>query len=86
MNPATIQDCVGEASGGYIIVTKKGDVLAQHVYNRNYFEEYLLKIQNMKLHLHQDKNLEKFIVRMENILLSQIFKLGLNRIYSGRLL
>lgn len=43
MKPATIWDGVDEASGGYIIVTKKGDVLAYHIYNRNYFEEYLLK-------------------------------------------
>lgn len=42
MKPATIWDGVDEASGGYIIVTKEGDVLAYHIYNRNYFEEYLL--------------------------------------------
>ena len=43
MKPATIWDGIDEASGGYIIVTKQGDVLAYHIYNRNYFEEYLLK-------------------------------------------
>lgn len=43
MKPATIWDGVDEANGGYIIVTKEGDVLAYHIYNRNYFEEYLLK-------------------------------------------
>ncbi|MDO5095339.1 MAG: HpaII family restriction endonuclease [Peptostreptococcaceae bacterium] len=43
MKPATIWDGVDEATGGYIIVTKEGDVLAYHIYNRNYFEEYLLK-------------------------------------------
>lgn len=42
MKPATIWDGIDEASGGYIIVTKQGDVLAYHIYNRNYFEEYLL--------------------------------------------
>lgn len=42
MKPATIWDGIDEASGGYIIVTKEGDVLAYHIYNRNYFEEYLL--------------------------------------------
>lgn len=43
MKPATLWDGVDEATGGYIIVTKKGNVLAYHIYNRNYFEEYLLK-------------------------------------------
>lgn len=42
MRPATIWDGTDEASGGYIIVTKEGSVLAYHIYNRNYFEEYLL--------------------------------------------
>lgn len=42
MRPATRWDGIDEASGGYIIVTKEGDVLAYHIYNRNYFEEYLL--------------------------------------------
>lgn len=43
MKPATIWDGIDEATGGYIVVTKEGDVLAYHIYNRNYFEEYLLK-------------------------------------------
>lgn len=43
MRPATAWDGVDEASGGYIIVTREGSVLAYHIYNRNYFEEYLLK-------------------------------------------
>ncbi len=43
MKPATIWDGTDEATGGYIIVTKEGNVLAYHIYNRNYFEEYLLK-------------------------------------------
>lgn len=42
MKPATPWDGIDEATGGYIIVTKTGDVLAYHIYNRNYFEEYLL--------------------------------------------
>ena len=42
MKPATIWDGIDEANGGYIIVTKQGDILAYHIYNRNYFEEYLL--------------------------------------------
>ena len=43
MRPATVWDGIDEASGGYIIVTREGNVLAYHIYNRNYFEEYLLK-------------------------------------------
>ncbi|MCR8684104.1 HpaII family restriction endonuclease [Campylobacter ureolyticus] len=42
MKPATIWDGIDEANGGYIIITKQGDILAYHIYNRNYFEEYLL--------------------------------------------
>lgn len=43
MQPATVWDGVDEATGGYIVVTKEGNVLAYHIYNRNYFEEYLLR-------------------------------------------
>lgn len=43
MRPATEWDGIDEASGGYIVVTREGEVLAYHIYNRNYFEEYLLK-------------------------------------------
>lgn len=43
MKPATAWDGVDEATGGYIVVTKEGNILAYHIYNRNYFEEYLLK-------------------------------------------
>lgn len=42
MKPATVWDSWDEATGGYIVVTKEGNVLAYHIYNRNYFEEYLL--------------------------------------------
>jgi len=41
MKPATVWDGLDEATGGYIVVTKEGNVLAYHIYNRNYFEEYL---------------------------------------------
>lgn len=42
MKPATKWDGMDEANGGYIIVTKEGNVVAYHIYNRNYFEDYLL--------------------------------------------
>lgn len=31
-----------DATGGYLVVTKDGDVVAFHIYNRNEFEDYLL--------------------------------------------
>ncbi|MEG1836080.1 MAG: HpaII family restriction endonuclease [Oscillospiraceae bacterium] len=43
MTPNTVWDGIDEANGGYIIVTASGHVLAYHIYNRNSFEEYLLK-------------------------------------------
>lgn len=43
MKPGTVWDGIDEATGGYIVVTRQGEVLAYHIYNRNYFEEYLLK-------------------------------------------
>ena len=42
MRPSVNWDGIEEASGGYIIVTKGGDVLAYHARNRNFLEEYLL--------------------------------------------
>jgi hypothetical protein len=43
MIPSKLWDGRDEAAGGYIIVTQSGDVLAYHIYNRDSFEEYLLK-------------------------------------------
>lgn len=43
MKPGTVWEGIDEASGGYIIVKNDGGVLAYHLYNRNYFEDYLLK-------------------------------------------
>ena len=42
MKPAKVWDGLDEVTGGYIVVTKEGNVLSYHIYNRNYFEEYLL--------------------------------------------
>lgn len=42
MTPAKKWDGLDEANGGYIIVTSNGDVLAYHIYNRAFFEAYLL--------------------------------------------
>lgn len=42
MTPAKNWDGIDEANGGYIIVTSNGDILAYHIYNRAFFEAYLL--------------------------------------------
>lgn len=43
MTPGHLWDGLDNASGGYIIIKRDGDVLCYHIYNRNFFEEYLLK-------------------------------------------
>jgi len=43
MTPAHKWSGIDDANGGYIIVTKKGDVLAYHIFNRDSFKNYLLK-------------------------------------------
>lgn len=42
MTPATAWDGHDEANGGYVVVTSKGKVLAYHIYNRDFFKEYLM--------------------------------------------
>ena len=42
MKPAKVWDGLDEANGGYIIVKSDGEILAYHIYNRNFFEQYLL--------------------------------------------
>lgn len=42
MKPAKMWDGLDEANGGYIIVKADGEILAYHIYNRNFFEQYLL--------------------------------------------
>lgn len=43
MTPGAEWDGRDKATGGYIIIKRDGDVLCYHIYNRDYFEEYLLK-------------------------------------------
>lgn len=42
MTPGKEWDGQEAATGGYVIIKKDGDVLCYHLYNRNFFEEYLL--------------------------------------------
>ncbi len=43
MTPATIWEGKYDATGGYIIVKEDGEIICYHIYNRNEFEDYLLK-------------------------------------------
>ncbi len=43
MTPGKEWDGNEAATGGYIIVRRDGEVLCYHIYNRNFFESYLLK-------------------------------------------
>lgn len=47
MMPSKVWSGKYDATGGYLIVKKNGDVLCYHIYNRNEFENYLLN--NTKL-------------------------------------
>lgn len=42
LKPAKVWDGLDEANGGYVIVKADGEILAYHIYNRNFFEQYLL--------------------------------------------
>lgn len=42
MTPGKEWDGKESATGGYIIIKRDGDVLCFHLYNRNFFEDYLL--------------------------------------------
>ena len=42
MTPGKVWDGMEAATGGYIIIKRDGDVLCYHIYNRNFFEEYLV--------------------------------------------
>ena len=43
MQPSKLWNGYDEANGGYLVVTKEGDVIAYHLYHRNVFEDMLLK-------------------------------------------
>lgn len=43
MLPSKMWDGTADATGGYIIVREDGEVLCYHLFNRNEFENYLLK-------------------------------------------
>lgn len=42
MTPTKAWDGTDDANGGYVIVTATGNVLAFHIYNRDFFKSYLL--------------------------------------------
>lgn len=43
MTPARVWQGHYDATSGYIVVKENGDILCYHIYNRNEFEDYLLK-------------------------------------------
>lgn len=43
MLPSRVWDGTADATGGYIIVREDGEVLCYHLFNRNEFENYLIK-------------------------------------------
>lgn len=43
MLPASTWDGTADATGGYIVVREDGEVLCYHLFNRNEFEDYLVK-------------------------------------------
>ena len=43
MTPGIEWNGIESATGGYVIVKRNGDVVCYHIYNRNFFEEYLLR-------------------------------------------
>lgn len=47
MTPSKVWGGVYDATGGYLIVKKDGEILCYHIYNRNQFEDYLF--HNTKL-------------------------------------
>ena len=42
MMPSKVWSGQLDATGGYLIVKKDGEILCYHIYNRNEFEDYLL--------------------------------------------
>lgn len=68
MTPNTAWDGLDEANGGYIIATASGDVLTYHIYNRNFFEEYLLKQTCFERAPQQDMALLHYIKKMGKLI------------------
>lgn len=73
MMPSKVWTGKLEATGGYLVVKKDGEILSYHIYNRNDFEDYLLK--NTKLET-ADPNRHEFGVVYEEGC-EQYFKLNL---------
>lgn len=48
MMPATVWNGVHDATGGYLIVKKDGEIVCYHIYNRNQFEDYLFHNTKME--------------------------------------
>lgn len=55
MTPASVWQGNYDATGGYIIVKENGEILCYHIYNRNEFEDYLLKNTKFDTPSHRHK-------------------------------
>lgn len=55
MTPAKVWQGHYDATGGYIVVKENGDILCYHIYNRNEFEDYLLKNTKLDTPSHRNK-------------------------------
>jgi len=64
MTPGKAWDGLDVATGGYIIIKKDGDVLCYHLYNRNFFESYLLN--NTRFDRPSTSRYDYFTVYSEN--------------------
>lgn len=64
MTTATIWQGHHDATGGYIVVKENGDILCYHIYNRNEFEDYLLK--NTKFDTPSHRNRFGFLYKEGN--------------------
>lgn len=73
MMPSKVWTGELDATGGYLVVKKDGEILCYHIYNRNEFEDYLLN--NTKLETASSTRHDFGTVYRENT--KQFFKLNL---------
>ncbi|MDZ4788845.1 MAG: HpaII family restriction endonuclease [Blastochloris sp.] len=64
MMPSKVWSGIYDATGGYLIIKKDGEVLCYHIYNRNQFEDYLFA--NTKLETASTKRHDFGMIYEEN--------------------
>jgi hypothetical protein len=73
MTPSNVWNGIYDATGGIIVVKKDGEVLCYHIYNRNEFQNYLIK--NTKLETPSSSRHKFGSIYIDNS--DQLFKLNL---------